>query len=180
MTIPAKALQRRLAMARLQNVKPPKSAVRRFSCLSLFHFLDCTQLALGASVPNPQGEEQQGQPDCNRTHSRVESRVSQLRRKVGWAIEYVSTKVMDPQDRAHNPGPVTLLGRAQFPRGFTPIAPFSRCFYFQSVSVWHCLGPVNGVNEATRFKTLVYRKHCYKALSIQVFRCEQTVLSIPR
>src|ERR1700674_31757 len=105
MTILAKALEPHLAVAKLQHVKGPKSvhAVCQFSCLSLFHFLDCTQLALAASVPNPQGEEQQGQPDCKRTHSRVASRASQLHSKVGRTIEYVGTEVMDPEDHGHHP-----------------------------------------------------------------------------
>jgi hypothetical protein len=68
----AKALQPRLGVAKLQHVKQPKSVhdVCQFSCLSLVRFLDCTQLAQGASMHNPQ-EEQQGEPDCKRTHSRV-------------------------------------------------------------------------------------------------------------
>jgi hypothetical protein len=65
-------------------------------------------------VPNPQGEEQQGQPDCERTHSGAGARASQLHSKVGRAIQYVGTNVMDPEDHRHHPGPMTLLGRAQF------------------------------------------------------------------
>jgi hypothetical protein len=121
MTIQARTLQPRLVVAKLQHVKQPKSvhAVCRFSCLSLFHFLDCTQTALRALGPNPQGEEQQGQPECKCTHRRVGSRASQLHTKVGRAIEYVGTKVMDPQDHGHHPGPMTLMGCAQFARRFT-------------------------------------------------------------
>ena len=116
MTILAKALELHLAGAKLQHVKSPKSvhAVCQFSCLSLFHFLDCTQLALAASVPNPQREEQNGQHVRKRTYSRVGSRALQLHSKVGRTIEYVGTEVMDPEDHGHHPGPMTLLGLAQF------------------------------------------------------------------
>jgi hypothetical protein len=68
-------------------------------------------------MPNPQ-EEQQGEPACKRTHSRVGFRASQLHSKVGGGTEYVGTKVMDPQDHGHHHGPMTLLGSAQFARRF--------------------------------------------------------------
>ncbi len=120
MTKVAKALQPRLAVAKLQHAKPPKRvyAVCQFSWLSLFHLLDCTQLALGASEPNTQGGEQQGHADFKRTHSRVGLRASQLHSKIGRVIEYVGTKVMGPQDHGHHHGPMTLLGSAQFARRF--------------------------------------------------------------
>jgi hypothetical protein len=65
-------------------------------------------------VPNSQGEQQQGQPDCERSQSRVGSQASQFHSKIGRAIEYVGTKMMDPEDHGHHPGPMTLRGRAQF------------------------------------------------------------------
>ena len=79
-------------------------------------------------MPNPQ-EEQQGEPDCKRTHSRVGFRASQLHSKVGGGTEYVGTKVMDPQDHGHHHGPMTLLASAQFARRF-------KTFGFDATSVF--------------------------------------------